>query len=53
MKNKIKVSRDLTAPICNSCGFELDFIQAHLECIACGQIYEIKKRTGLDSYHWR
>jgi hypothetical protein len=51
MKSKIKVSSDLTAPLCIDCGYELDFVQFHLECIKCKQTFLIKKRSGIEEFY--
>jgi len=50
MKNRIKVSGNLTAPLCIDCGYELDFVQFHLVCIKCRQMFLIKKRSGIEEF---
>jgi hypothetical protein len=57
MKNKVREVVDLIAPLCNSCGFELNYVQVHLVCIRCKQEYSIikgkEKGKGLDDFFWR
>lgn len=52
MKNKTKIYGGLIAPLCNSCGYELNFVHVHLECIKCKETYDIRRRVGLDAYFW-
>lgn len=52
MKSRVKRVGGLIAPLCNNCGYELNFVQVHLECIKCKEKYDIRKRVGLDAFFW-